>query len=71
MPTPSQPRRTLPVFLSWGNSSLARLMGTAKPMPEPPATMAVLMPTTLPAASKSGPPELPGFIEASVCKKSS
>ncbi len=26
------------------------------------------MPTTLPAASNSGPPELPGFTAASVCR---
>jgi hypothetical protein len=42
-------------------------MPTAKQMPWPPAIMAVLMPTTRPAPSTSGPPELPGFSGASVC----
>ena len=45
--------------------------GTAKPMPTeplPPEPVAIceLMPITRPAASSSGPPELPGLIEASV-----
>ena len=43
--------------------------GTAKPMPiEPPVgdMIAVLMPTTSPPMLKSGPPELPRLIEASV-----
>ena len=35
-------------------------------MPLLSAAMAVLMPTTLPSASSSGPPELPGLIAASV-----
>ena len=45
--------------------------GIAKPMPsEPPLrlSMAVLMPTTRPSRSTSGPPELPGLIVASVCR---
>ena len=45
--------------------------GMAKPMPEAPATIAVLIPTTSPCMFTSGPPELPGLIAASVCKKSS
>ena len=36
--------------------------GIAKPMPEPPATIAVLMPTTSPCMFTSGPPELPGLM---------
>jgi hypothetical protein len=47
------------------------LIGTAKPMPLPVDVIAVLMPMTLPSMSKSGPPELPGLIEASVWMKSS
>ncbi len=47
------------------------LEGMAKPMPEPPATMAVAMPTISPCMLTSGPPELPGLMAASVCKKSS
>src|SRR5215208_5574533 len=38
----------------------------AKPIPWAPPMIAVLIPTTLPEASASGPPELPGFIAASV-----
>ena len=48
------------------------LMGIAKPMPiEPPLweKIAVLMPMTSPRRFKSGPPELPGLIEASVWMK--
>ena len=50
-------------------------MGMAKPSPiEPPSLpgvapmlrMAVLIPTTAPVESTSGPPELPGLIAASV-----
>ena len=42
--------------------------GIAKPIPiEPPCPrIAVLIPTTLPFKLKSGPPELPWLIEASV-----
>ena len=47
------------------------LDGIAKPMPEPPATIAVLMPITSPCRFTSGPPELPGLIAASVWRKSS
>ena len=46
-------------------------MGMANPMPiEPPPSkvaMAVFTPMTSPRALTSGPPELPGLIEASVC----
>src|SRR5216683_3925659 len=48
--------------------------GIAKPMPiEPPdgEKMAVLMPITSPVRLNIGPPELPRFIDASVCRKSS
>src|SRR5207302_1156890 len=41
------------------------------PMPEPPATIAVLMPMTSPCMFTSGPPELPGLMAASVWMKSS
>ena len=44
----------------------AMSIGMAKPMPLLSAAIAVLMPTTLPSASSSGPPELPGLIAASV-----
>ena len=44
----------------------AMSIGMAKPMPLLSAAMAVLMPTTAPLASSSGPPELPGLMAASV-----
>ena len=50
------------------------LVGTAKPMPTdaPEGEMiAELTPTTRPSRSKSGPPELPRLIAASVWMKSS
>ena len=56
---------------------LAVSIGTAKPMPTlpllplPPVAICELMPITRPAASISGPPELPGLIAASVWMTSS
>ena len=44
----------------------AMLIGIAKPIPLLFAAIAVLIPMTLPAASRSGPPLLPGLIAASV-----
>ena len=41
-------------------------MGMAKPMPWAIAKIAVLMPTTSPRESTSGPPEFPGFSATSV-----
>ena len=67
--TPSQPRTTLPLSTSWSTTRLTMLMGMAKPMPWPAATMAVLTPMTSPFRFTSGPPELPGLIEASVWMK--
>ena len=50
---------------------LARSMGIAKPMPcAPPPMIAVATPTMSPSMLTSGPPELPGLIEASVWMKS-
>jgi len=40
--------------------------GTANPIPSACIAVAVLMPTTRPVSSRSGPPELPGLIAASV-----
>ena len=50
---------------------MAVSIGMAKPMPTlppplPPVSICELMPITRPAASSSGPPELPGLIAASV-----
>ena len=44
----------------------ARLAGAEPPLPVD--WIAELMPMTAPRASSSGPPELPGLIEASVCR---
>src|SRR5690606_4307990 len=66
-----------PVLISCWATYLAWLIGMAKPRPmepdwpEPPRPFPVdwiaeLMPMTLPLASSSGPPELPGLIDASV-----
>ena len=56
--------------MSWGTISFAVLIGIAKPMPteplEPPVAICELIPMTSPRASISGPPELPGLIDASV-----
>src|SRR5581483_4412411 len=61
-----QPRVTLPRSMSWAVTRFTMLAGIAKPMPWPVATMAVLMPMTSPRRFSSGPPELPGLMEASV-----
>jgi hypothetical protein len=42
------------------------LIGTAKPIVFASGLIAALMPTTSPRMLNSGPPELPGFIAASV-----
>src|SRR4051812_47938681 len=62
--------------MSSSATRLAWLMGMAKPRPTlppwvpgwalPPGWMAELMPMTAPLALSSGPPELPGLMEASV-----
>jgi hypothetical protein len=44
----------------------AVLTGTAKQIPCAPLMIAVLIPTTSPRESTSGPPELPGLSAASV-----
>ena len=67
--TPSRPRSTRPLTLSWSTTGWARLAGMAKPRPTLPPDgekMAVLMPITLPSMSNSGPPELPRLMAASV-----
>src|SRR5438552_2941307 len=72
--TPIQPRTTLPCSRIWSTTQRTSAIGAANPMPTlPPAglTMAALMPTTRPSWSTSGPPELPGLIDASVWMKSS
>ena len=51
---------------AWAMIGLAMSIGIANPMPAESVATAVLMPTTAPVASTSGPPELPGLIAASV-----
>ena len=51
---------------AWSMIGRAMLIGIAKPIPLAPAAIAVLIPMTLPPASSSGPPLLPGLIAASV-----
>ena len=46
------------------------LIGTANPMPWPVAFTAVAIPMTSPRRFMTGPPELPGLIDASVWMKS-
>ena len=53
------------------STNTAVLLATAKQMPWARLIMAVLMPTTSPAADTSGPPELPGLRAASVWMTSS
>ena len=70
--TPIQPRVTPPDFTICSSTIFAVDTGIAKPMPiEPPERekIAVLMPTRLPPASMSAPPELPGLMAASVWMK--
>ena len=57
------------MLIRLGTIRATTFAGTAKPMPtDPPLGLliAVLMPTTRPCISSSGPPELPGLIAASV-----
>ena len=75
--TPRYGCSTSPSSRSCGTIFLAVSIGTAKPIPTlppsspPPVRIAELMPMTRPAASISGPPELPGFSAASVWMTSS
>ena len=74
MRTPSQPRRVSPKSRSCATTRSTTAEDIAKPMPiEPPfgERIAVFTPITRPFMSKSGPPELPRLIAASVWMKSS
>ena len=51
---------------AWSMIGRAMSIGIANPMPLESVATAVLIPTTAPEASTSGPPELPGLIAASV-----
>ena len=68
--TPRNPRITRPFFSSCGRICFTTAMGMANPIVFAPPMMAVLTPITSPRRLKSGPPELPGLIDASVCRKS-
>jgi len=70
--TPMLPCAARPVRTIWPAMERARSIGIAKASPcEPPDPLKIceLMPTTWPRALKSGPPELPGLIAASVWMK--
>ena len=69
--TPRNPRVTLPRSISWDRIDFSVLIGIAKLKPWVRSRTSVLIPTILPWALRSGPPELPGLIAASVCRKSS
>ena len=59
-----------PAF-AFSNSGFTESMEMEKPTLWPVGMMAVLMPTTSPFVLKSGPPELPGLMAASVWRNSS
>ena len=66
-----RPRRTAPPVRSCSATASMIRLGTAKatpslPPPMLPERIAVLMPTSRPALSSNGPPELPEFTAASV-----
>ena len=52
--------------MSCDSAHFAVSMGTAKLIPCAPKIIAVLMPTTRPRVSTSGPPELPGLSATSL-----
>ena len=68
---PSQARSMCPFVRSSSYFSRASVLGIEKLMPwyEGPK-MAALIPTIWPSMFTSGPPLLPGFTAASVCKYS-
>ena len=66
---PRRGRMTRPCAMSCGTTSFTVSTGTAKPMPAlAPEGLAICVftPMSRPALSRSGPPELPGLIAASV-----
>ena len=65
---PSHGRMILRPAISSSPISFAILLGIANPRPRLIPLMSVFMPMTLPSMSQSGPPLLPGLIDASVCK---
>ena len=69
--TPIRLRRTRPSLISRPATNLAVLIAIAKQIPCAGRIIAVLTPMTSPRELTSGPPELPGFRAASVCKTSS
>ena len=71
---PSQPLLVSPNALSWSITFSTTADDIENPIPiDPPLgeSIAVLTPITSPSILKSGPPEFPLFIAASVCIKSS
>ena len=68
--TPIQTGRTSPKRTRSSTMRRARSIGIAKPIPWAPPMIAVATPIMSPSTLTSGPPELPGLIEASVWMKS-
>jgi len=67
MVTPRKPRCTRPLSISSLTIGWAVSIEIARPMPSAfPRMTAVVIPTTSPLRSTSGPPELPGLMAASV-----
>ena len=67
--TPRSACCTLPLAISWSAIDLTVLDGIAKPIPSlPPELLSIcaVTPMTSPWRLKSGPPELPWLIAASV-----
>ena len=69
--TPMYGRTTRPRAMIWSPTSRSMLLGMANPRPRLRPLMSVFMPITLPSRLTSGPPLLPGLMEASVWMKSS
>ena len=66
---PTTGRWTRPLEINWGTTRAIVLTAMANPTPALSPVllaMAVFMPIIRPRLSKSGPPELPGLIAASI-----
>ena len=68
MRMPSHGRTTRPLPISSALTAWAIFDGMANPRPRFRPLISVFTPMTLPSKSTSGPPLLPGLMEASVCR---
>ena len=64
--TPMYERRTFPSAINCRDTSRIIALGIANDSPRPSPLISVFIPTIFPSTSKSGPPEFPGLIDASV-----